>query len=221
VFAIVLGSGPAGAARVTWNFDVATQGQDIVWNSPTAASATAPEYDYVYTVTRVDATVQYLFFPPTTIDVTGEIPPEYLSAGGTIAGPAPLTLVDQSVLFPPPPDPVAIAGRLAVTLDGAGFGHVSFTDVQLGTYSINLPPFGVVTVDVQGVRVRGSVTVTPVFAGDIDRDGDVDLSDLAGLLSAFGSCAGDAAYISGADTDASGCVELIDLAQLLSNFGQA
>jgi hypothetical protein len=211
----------ASAARLTWNFDVSTQGQDIQWNSPTAANPSAPEYDYIYTVTRVEATVQYLFFPPTTIDVTGQIPPEFLSSGGTLGGPPPLTLVDQNVLFPSPPEPVGIAGHLTVTMDASGFGHVSFTNVQLGTYSINLPPFGVVTVNVRGVRVVGSVTVTPVFAGDVDRDGDVDLGDLAALLSAFGMCVGDPAYIADADTDGSGCVELVDLAQLLSNFGHS
>jgi hypothetical protein len=58
-----------------------------------------------------------------------------------------------------------------------------------------------------------------VHAGDIDRDGDVDLADLAAMLSAFGSCAGDAGYVAGADIDASGCVDLSDLAQLLGNFG--
>lgn len=210
----------ASAAQVTWNFDVATQGQDIQWNSPSAANATAPEYDYVYTVTRVDATVQFSVFPPTTIDVTGEIPAEFLSAGGTVVGPPPLTLVDQNVLFPDPPEPVAIAGHLTVTMDGGGFGHVSFTDVDLGTYQIDFPPFGVVTVNVRGVRVIGTVTVTPVFAGDVDRDGDVDLGDLAALLSAFGTCVGDAGYVAGADTDGNGCVELLDLAALLGNFGR-
>ena len=39
------------------------------------------------------------------------------------------------------------------------------------------------------------------------------------MLSAFGSCVGNAAYVTEADLDGSGCVELSDLAQLLSNFG--
>jgi outer membrane protein assembly factor BamB len=55
--------------------------------------------------------------------------------------------------------------------------------------------------------------------GDVDGDGDVDLSDLAGLLSSFGLCAGDAGFNAAADFDASGCVELGDLANLLADFG--
>jgi cytochrome c peroxidase len=55
--------------------------------------------------------------------------------------------------------------------------------------------------------------------GDVDGDGDVDQSDLGALLSAFGSCDGDAAYDARADFDQSGCVDQSDLGQLLSNFG--
>ncbi|MCA9243328.1 MAG: VCBS repeat-containing protein [Phycisphaerales bacterium] len=61
-------------------------------------------------------------------------------------------------------------------------------------------------------------TVDPPL-GDIDLDGDVDLSDLAGLLAAFGTCDGDAGFNPGADLDDSGCIDLGDLAGLLSEFG--
>lgn len=55
--------------------------------------------------------------------------------------------------------------------------------------------------------------------GDVDLDGDVDLADLTSLLSAFGSCSGDATFNPQADFDQSGCVDLNDLAVLLANFG--
>jgi hypothetical protein len=55
--------------------------------------------------------------------------------------------------------------------------------------------------------------------GDVDGDGDVDLNDLALLLSAYGACEGDPNYNPAADIDNSGCVDLTDLAALLSNYG--
>jgi|GEM_PF-4355892 len=55
--------------------------------------------------------------------------------------------------------------------------------------------------------------------GDLDGDCDVDLSDLAQLLSAYGTCAGDAGFSEEADINHNGCVDLADLAALLANYG--
>ena len=57
--------------------------------------------------------------------------------------------------------------------------------------------------------------------GDVDGDGDVDLSDLAALLGAYGACLGSPAYNPNADFDGSGCIELGDLAELLGNYGRS
>ncbi len=54
--------------------------------------------------------------------------------------------------------------------------------------------------------------------GDLDGDGDVDLSDLAQLLSNYGMTAG-AVYEDG-DLDGDGDVDLSDLAELLAHYGQ-
>lgn len=55
--------------------------------------------------------------------------------------------------------------------------------------------------------------------GDVTDDDSVDLSDLALLLSAFGTCTIDTGYNPAADLDASGCIDLTDLATLLASFG--
>lgn len=56
--------------------------------------------------------------------------------------------------------------------------------------------------------------------GDLDGDGDVDLTDLAILLAAYGTCDGDPAHNPDADIDGDRCVGLSDLAILLANYGR-
>jgi hypothetical protein len=67
-----------------------------------------------------------------------------------------------------------------------------------------------------GVGMVGSVTVI-TCPGDLDGDNDVDLSDLAKLLSNYGTTSG-AAYSDG-DLDFDGDIDLADLAALLAEYG--
>jgi hypothetical protein len=62
-----------------------------------------------------------------------------------------------------------------------------------------------------------SASVTNPVPGDLDGDGDVDLSDLAQLLSHYGMTSG-AQYEDG-DIDGDGDVDLSDLGALLANYG--
>ncbi len=56
-------------------------------------------------------------------------------------------------------------------------------------------------------------------SNDLDGDWDVDLADLAILLGAYGTCAGEPDYLPDADFDGSGCIDLGDLAALLAKYG--
>jgi hypothetical protein len=61
---------------------------------------------------------------------------------------------------------------------------------------------------------------TPQFVeGDVDLDGDVDLSDLSALLAVYGLCEGDAGYDDAADIVDDQCIDLADLSALLANYG--
>ena len=75
-------------------------------------------------------------------------------------------------------------------------------------------------VDLGGNEIATDVmtfTVTEGILGDLDHDGDVDLADLAQLLSNYGTTSG-ATYDMG-DLDGDGDVDLADLATLLGQYG--
>ncbi len=63
---------------------------------------------------------------------------------------------------------------------------------------------------------RGFILI-PLDDGDLDYDGDVDLTDLAQLLAHYGTTSG-ATYEDG-DIDEDGDVDLTDLAALLAMYG--
>ncbi len=75
--------------------------------------------------------------------------------------------------------------------------------------------------DPDGVRSKTAAEILGpmVIPGDVDRDQDVDLADLAKLLVAFGTCTGDALYDANADFDGDGCIGLSDVSTLLDDFG--
>lgn len=121
----------------------------------------------------------------------------------------------------------ADGGRLFVAANGADF-HVidTSTETIVDTINTGLAP---AELEVNELIRRafmpsplGSDGLSIVYygvVGDVDQDGDVDLSDLAALLGAYGTCLGGPAYDYGADIDNSGCVDLSDLAALLGNYG--
>jgi len=57
--------------------------------------------------------------------------------------------------------------------------------------------------------------------GDIDEDAVISAADLFELLDAYGTRAGDPAYLPAADLIADGCIDLGDLAALLAVFGES
>ncbi len=215
--ALVLGVASVTGAE-TWPFSLATSGEDVFWMSPTGVEPGAFGYDTGYTLTNVTATVS-IFGAPVDVDVTAEIPPELLSGVSMSDGPAPVILVDQFVVSPPPPEPASIAADLRFELDAAGFANASATNVVFGTVTQNVPPFGDITVPLVGISFTGTLTVNAVLTRpeDLNGDGVVDAGDLAQLLAAWGACTAMGACP--ADLNADGFVDAGDLATLLAAWG--
>jgi hypothetical protein len=83
--------------------------------------------------------------------------------------------------------------------------------------AVNFRPY---TEDLVLGNARGVAVVAVGHNGDVDFDGDVDLSDLAALLSAYGSQFGTSPnYDPQSDYDLDGDVDLADLAELLGSYG--
>ena len=94
-------------------------------------------------------------------------------------------------------------GRLPVTIGPQGVAVLVWEDNRNGA----------IDVYAQNANPNGSLGIL----GDLDGDGCVDLSDLAQLLSNYGTTGG-ATYADG-DLDGDGDVDLSDLAALLANYG--
>lgn len=105
------------------------------------------------------------------------------------------------------------------TIDGGGATFSAGATFSLGG-TIGQPDAGVMTGG-QFTLVGGfwaGATGTPCdLTGDLDGDGDVDISDLATLLGHFGMPSG--ATSGDGDLDGDTDVDISDLSALLSNFG--
>ena len=87
-----------------------------------------------------------------------------------------------------------------------------------GTYTLNDPPAHSTVIEATTDLTAGSISVIVTLPGDLDLDGDVDLSDLAQLLGNYGETG--MTYTDG-DIDGDGDVDLSDLAALLGNYGDS
>ncbi len=187
IVALIAVAAASAGTPVDWDFDLSTDGADVVWVSPTAVAADADQFDTTTTITLVEIVVGFSIFE-ITVDVTDQVPPEFLVTELVLPGPAPILLVDQGIAFPEPPEPPSITGSLRVEIDGAGFGRASFTNVTLGQLMVEFPPFGIVNADVREIRVTGSVTVDPQFfvlLGDMNCDGAVTVGDINAFVLAL------------------------------------
>ena len=201
---------------VHWSFDQTTEGEDVFWTSPTAVDNTAPRYDGAYQIILVEVGIAWNGIPFGTIDVTSEIPPEYLAGQDIYDGPLPILILDESLVYPEPPEDPSVAATIRLAIDGDGYGQASITDVYLGTVFYDLgPPWGEVEVEITSIRVACEVDVTPLsWAADVNADGVVDIDDLFAVLGAWGPCPDPPAECP-EDVDGNGTVNIDDIFEVL------
>lgn len=127
-------------------------------------------------------------------------------------------------------DYILVSDALKTQFDTSGDGSLSQDEVNAAGFVYN-------SFDNGGLFASGQLNATnvasdhapvaldltlpepPATPGDVDGDGDVDLTDLSLLLAAFGATSGAPEYNPGADLNRDGVVDLADLALLLANFG--
>ncbi|MFN0137241.1 MAG: S8 family serine peptidase [Phycisphaerae bacterium] len=89
---------------------------------------------------------------------------------------------------------------------------------SIGTWQVNIRD-GIAGTAATWTNARVRIYGTEICNGDIDGDRDIDLADLATLLTAFGLNVNDVGYVAYADFDGDRAVTLTDLALLLQGFG--
>ena len=208
------------SVATTWNFDLASTGDDIFWTSDTSIPANSSSYDYEYHITTVEVKVEYLGIELGPFDVTGQIDPATLNVVGSEAGPLPIVIRDGFIDGDPDGDGVPdIYVDLYVALDSNGYGKADFTNLLLDSFDYDLGwPLGVQTVDLTYVRLIGSMTARPIggpiCAADVNDDGEVGVDDLLQVISEWG----DTGDVPG-DIDGNGEVGVNDLLELLAAWG--
>ena len=176
---------------------------------------TVPEGEFIYAATfevRITAIEIY------GLGVNGETPDSLVVDGYVGNGVAELSdfqAGDGNVLDSvDTPDPQI--GDL-VCFDVASFiTEVVDAQESFAGLTVRAGSFGGLWVGEGGVYPK--LTIETGIPGDVDHDGDVDLSDLAQLLAHYGTTSG-ASYEDG-DLDHDGDVDLADLAGLLAHYGE-
>ena len=198
----------------SWPFDLETTGNDVTWDSDSAINPAAGRFRFVYTIEVAEADGTVGGFPIGTIDILDMIPPELISDVGYAQGPAPVTVWNSSIEAPEPPASPAVTADVLITVDAAGFAHMSMTNVVLGTTTLDVPPFGLVSVTATRIQMSGTITAeVTACPADLNFDGVVDTADLGLLVGQFGS------DNEQGDINDDDVVDTADLGLLISEFG--
>ncbi|MCH2132992.1 MAG: hypothetical protein MK116_04495 [Phycisphaerales bacterium] len=203
-----------GADSASWPLYIETAGQDVFWESPSEVRPDGATYDLEFEVTGVSVLVSYFGIEFGPIDVSDQLPST--TFGGLFDGPCPIGGGTESVVEPPPPDPVTIAFDVSFGLDAEGSGDLAMTNIVLGTATTDIPIFGEVTVQLVELYLNGTMNVEVIGSNcptDIDGDGSTNVNDILELIGEYGMSGSDA------DVDGDGIVGVNDILLVIEAWG--
>jgi len=179
-----------------------------------------------------------------TLTAIGASPGDILAVGGAHGGPTPVIFrthfdlgipatadLDALILEVDPSTLTVVRAEYSVTPAVLGFALPSSGDVvdsaadvilwepgAVTTHSVVHQPVDLGLRDIDSIdALESGAEVEDDCPCDINEDGVCNLSDLAGLLGAFGCTCADPCYVPRADFDGDCCVGLSDLAWYLAN----
>ncbi len=147
VFFCLLSGTTVADNPVYWTFDVETHGEPVYWDSPTYIDSYYSQYDYVYQITELEVEVG-IGFATTWIDVTDQLGDD-ATESDTYYGSPPVDLYNEHF----EDDTTGSSADVKIWIDENGYGHVSITNISLGSYS---------GLDIRGLHATGSLDATGV-----------------------------------------------------------
>ena len=212
--ALIVAAALGGADSAEWPLSVQTSGQDVLWESPGTVRPDGATYDFNVEITSISVLVSYFGIEFGPIDVSDQLPAT--SFGGVFDGPCPVDAGSESIVEPPPPEPLTIAFDVSLLMTEIGQAQVNMTNIELGTATTDIPIFGEVTVQLEELYMDAIVTVEVIgtpCATDLNGDGVTNVNDILDLIAAWGSTD------SNADVNGDGVVGVNDILLVIEGWG--
>lgn len=127
---------------------------------------------------------------------------------------------------------LSVGGATVTLVSGTGRstktdnnGYFEFTSVPAGTYSLIISKSNAITRNMLiNVSTTDYVVATQnlklkLYVGDLNGDGNINITDYVAFLGCYGTSSGDANYIASVDYDNNGIININDYVEFLGNYG--
>ncbi len=216
--ACALGMGPPASGD--WSFPRSSEGEDVVWVSPTAIDASGQRYEFIYHITAATVHVTYLGVVFGPIDVMDMIPEGHITTWESRDTTTPMAFCTRTVVTPDPPEKPSLRYDWRIEVGAKGYVSFFMEDLYFGQADYDLGwPWGSVTVDI----IEGTITAdlhveshAEGCAGDTNNDDVADVVDLLNIIAAWG-VADDSCYAEDLNDD--DLVGVNDLLIVIADWG--